>query len=196
MGLSSLPKSLHHKYEISEIHHATAILKEDFPNEYLDIVEILDSFILKKSMIVAKGKNKSPISKYIDSEFYSRGWKETNFDTKVKVDNVEYDSPTHKIDCYKNKIALEIEWNNKDPFYDRDLNNFRLLYSLGVISVGVIVTRCTELQKIFDSLGKGSSYGNSTTHLGKLQPRILGRGSGGCPVLIFGISKNLYDPSL
>jgi len=33
------------------------------------------------------------------------------------------DSPTHKVDCYKNRIALELEWNNKDPFFDRDLNN-------------------------------------------------------------------------
>lgn len=38
------------------------------------------------------------------------------FDTKLILDNVEHDTPTHKIDCYKNRIALDIEWNNKDPF--------------------------------------------------------------------------------
>jgi len=32
------------------------------------------------------------------------------------------------VDCFKNRVAIEVEWNNKDPFYDRDLNNFRLLY--------------------------------------------------------------------
>jgi hypothetical protein len=36
-------------------------------------------------------------------------------------------------------VALEVEWNNKDPFYDRDLNNFRLLFDLQVIDVGVIM---------------------------------------------------------
>src|SRR5262249_14440838 len=31
-------------------------------------------------------------------------------------------------------IALEIEWNNKDPFFDRDLENFKRLHSDGAIS--------------------------------------------------------------
>ena len=48
---------------------------------------------------------------------------EKSFDTKIVVDLHEMASPTHKVDCFKNKVALEIEWNNKDPFYDRDLNN-------------------------------------------------------------------------
>ncbi len=68
------------------------------------------------------------------------------FSTKVIVDENSLDSPTHKVDCYKNRIALEIEWNNKDPFFDRDLNNFRLLFDLRAISIGIIITRCTELQ--------------------------------------------------
>ena len=58
-----------------------------------------------------------------------------------------------------------MEWNNKDPFFDRDLNNFRLLFDLRALSVGIILTRCDELQEIFDRLGRGSSYGNSTNYL-------------------------------
>lgn len=58
------------------------------------------------------------------------------------------------------------------------------------ISIGVIITRCTELQKIFNSIGKSSSYGASTTHMAKLLPRI--EGGGGCPILVFGITKKLY----
>lgn len=103
------------------------------------------------------------------------------------------ESPTHKIDCYKNRIALEIEWNNKDPFFDRDLNNFRLLFELRAISVGIIITRCDALQEIFDHLGRGKSYGSSTTHMSKLLPRIEGGGGAGCPVLVFGITKKLYN---
>jgi len=48
------------------------------------------------------------------------------------------------------RIALEIEWNDKDPFFDRDLNNFRLLFDLRVISVGIILTRGDELRAIFE----------------------------------------------
>jgi hypothetical protein len=124
--------------------------------------------------------------------FFQRGWLEKGFDTKVVVDEQTMITPTHKVDCFKNKIALEIEWNNKDPFFDRDLNNFRLLFELRAISVGIIITRCDELQQLFNGLGKGPSYGAATTHIGKLIPRIEGGGGGGCPVLVFGIKRSLF----
>jgi hypothetical protein len=114
------------------------------------------------------------------------------FQTQVVVDQNTMDAPTHKVDCFRNRVALEIEWNNKDPFYDRDLNNFRLLFDLRAISVGVIITRCDDLQDIFNDLGRGSSYGASTTHMSKLLPRIEGGSGAGCPLLVFGISKSLY----
>src|SRR5262249_34975107 len=44
-------------------------------------------------------------------------------------------------------IALEIEWNNKDPFFDRDLENFKRLHADAAISVGVIVTRGKSLHE-------------------------------------------------
>ena len=90
------------------------------------------------------------------------------------------------------RVAVELEWNNKDPFFDRDLNNFRLLFDLRAIDVGVILTRATELQGVFDRLGKGASYGSSTTHHEKLWPRIEGGSGGGCPVLTFAITPALY----
>lgn len=79
-----------------------------------------------------------------------------------------------------------------DPFFDRDLDNFRLLFDLRAISVGVIVTRGDELQEIFKETGRGSSYGASTTHMSKLLPKIEGGGAAGCPLLVFGITKRLY----
>ena len=138
------------------------------------------------------GGRKSKISESLDSALGRRGWIEKGFDTKVVVDQQSLDSPTHKVDCFKNRVALEIEWNNKDPFFDRDLNNFRLLFDLRVVSVGVIITRCDDLQDIFDDLGRGSSYGSSTTHMSKLLPRIQGGSGGGCPLLVFGIRKSLF----
>ncbi len=113
--------------------------------------------------------------------------------TKIQVDENVIESPTHKVDCFKNGIGVEIEWNNKTEFYDRDLNNFRLLFELRALNVGVIITRCDELQSIFDRLGRGSSYGNSTTILSKLLRKIEGGGGGGCPILAFGIRANSYD---
>lgn len=192
MSVNLIPKEIQRHFEIHEWKHACAILKNDFPCEWKDILEVLENFRLKKSWLTVGGGSKSKISESIDSELYKRGWTEKNFFTKVVVDDGEFDSPTHKIDCYKNRIALEIEWNNKDPFFDRDLNNFRLLFDLRAISVGVIITRCDDLQEIFKDLGRGSSYGNSTTHMSKLLPRIEGGGGAGCPILVFGIRKQLY----
>lgn len=192
MVIDLLPEYIRGNYEIREWRHAVSILKYDFPEEWEDLLALLMQFELKKSDIIVPGRNKSNVAGSIDKYLAERGWEEKAFDTKVVVDEYSMDSPTHKVDCFKNRIALEIEWNNKDPFFDRDLNNFRLLFDLRVISVGVIITRCDELQDIFNALGRGSSYGNSTTHMSKLLPRIEGGGGGGCPILVFGIPKRLY----
>ncbi len=61
-----------------------------------------------------------------------------------------------------------------------------------VIDVGVIITRSSELQKVFNALGRGPSFGNSTTHMGKLLPRLRGGSGGGCPIVVFGIGRKLY----
>ncbi len=188
-----LPQFIRDHYEVHEWRHASAILTTDFASEWDDIVSVLTSFRLKKSWITTAGGRKSQVSEFIDQHLYARGWVEKKFETGVLLDDTRLDSPTHQIDCFRNKIALEIEWNNKDPFFDRDLNNFRLLFDLRAISVGVIITRCDELQHIFNDIGRGSSYGASTTHMSKLLPKIEGGGAAGCPLLVFGISGRLYQ---
>jgi hypothetical protein len=192
MGTELLPQYIRDKYEVYEWKHACAILKQDFPNEWKDVIEVLTGFRFRRSWLTIGGGRKSKISEAIDSELYARGWIEKQFDTEIVVDTNRIESPTHQVDCFKNRVALEIEWNNKDPFFDRDLNNFRLLFELRAVSVGIIITRCDNLQEIFNDLGRGSSFGASTTHMSKLLPRIEGGGGGGCPVLVIGITKDLY----
>jgi len=192
VGLDLLPEVLRRNYEVHEWKHACAILHEDFPDEWQDIVSLLVQFELRRSWISARGGRKSKVASSIDECLYALDWEEKAFSTQMVVDGNPVDAPTHKVDCVGNGVALEIEWNNKDPFYDRDLNNFRLLFDLRAISLGVIITRCDELQEIFDDLGRGKSYGSSTTHMSKLLPRIDGGSGGGCPILVFGITKKLY----
>lgn len=57
----------------------------------------------------------------------------------------------------------------------------------------MIVTRLTELQSLFDKLGKGDSYGASTTHWDKLLPKVNAGGAGGCPLLLVGMGLNTYQ---
>ena len=187
-----VPEDLRHLYRVKEWRNAAGVLATACPEEWNDIVEILREFRLYKSEVIAAGGRKSPIASRIDKRFYEREWVEKKFDTKIEVDGLEYESPTHSVDCFKGRVGVEVEWNNKDPFYDRDLNNFRLLFDLRVMDVGIIITRASELQAIFKDLGKGSSYGASTTHHSKLWPRLEGGGGGGCPVLTFAITPELY----
>jgi hypothetical protein len=187
MTLDLFPDFLREHYEIHERRHAAAILFNDYPDEWRDIIEVLSGFRLLESYITTRGGSKSDVSKVIDDAFSLRGWVEDSLTTKLSItakrSNEEevVESQTHWIDCYKNRIGLEVEWNSKDQTYVRDLNNFRVLFDLNRLSVGVIVTRCDELQVIFDRLGRGSSYGASTTHMSKLLPRLRGGAAGAAP---------------
>jgi hypothetical protein len=191
-ALDLLPQEILDLYEVHEWRNAVAVLRGAHPYELEDILTVLRSFRLLRSDIAKPGGRKSGVATKLDNHLYRLDWREKSFDTKIIVDDVVYESPTHKVDCFKNRVALEVEWNNKDPFFDRDLNNFRLLFELRAIDVGVIVTRCDELQDIFDELGRGSSYGSSTTHMSRLLPRVEGGGGGGCPIVVFGIRRTLY----
>jgi len=194
MTLEVIPRKVRAKYRIEERGHASAILAGDFPQEFADVIQCLENFVLKKSHILTPGGGKSPISTTLDRFLHKRGWREKSFDINITLDGSPVPVPTHKIDNFKNRVGLEVEWNNKTEFYDRDLNNFRLLKELKVLSVGVILTRLSELQALFDELGKGASYGASTTHWDKLIPKVDGGGAGGCPLLLVGMGMACYDP--
>ena len=189
-----IPQDIKDAYEVHEWRNAAGVLQTAHPNEWEDVLAVLRDFDFKRSEILMGGGRKSVIAGRIDAFLEARGWEEKKFDTNIRVDGQERDSPTHKVDCFRGRVGLEIEWNNKDPFFDRDLNNFRLLFDLQVIDVGVIITRSSNLQALFKSLGKkvADKYGASTTHMDKLTPRLQGGGGGGCPVLAFGITKEKY----
>lgn len=189
---SIVPPDIAARYEVFEWRNGLAILTAAHPGRWEEILEVLGGFSFTTSDVLKPGGSKGLIASKLDSHFTRLGWIEKKFETKIVVDDIAHAAPTHKVDCYKDRVALEVEWNNKDPFYDRDLNNFRLLFELRAIDVGVIVTRCTELQTIFNKLGRGPSFGNSTTHMAKLLPRLEGGSGGGCPVVVFGIRTACY----
>jgi hypothetical protein len=187
-----VPDDIRRLYHVKEWRNAAGVLTTACQAEWQDILDVLRGFRLLRSEVAVGGGNRSLISRRIDGAFYAKGWVEKDFQTAFIVDGLELASPTHAVDCFRNGVALEVEWNNKDPFFDRDLNNFRLLFELRAIQVGVIVTRATELQALFRAEGKGGSYGAATTHHEKLWPKLEGGGGGGCPILTFAITPALY----
>jgi hypothetical protein len=205
--LDLIPRHLLELYEFHEWRNALAILSAAYPGEWSDIISVLSDFRLLRSDIeksvegVKFGDRSKVVIRLDDMALRPRGWVPREFATAIVVDDVRIDSPTHEVDCLKSKVALEVEWNNNTEFYDRDLNNFRRLFELQAIDVGVIITRCDELQTIFKQIGRAKSFGSSTTILSKLKRKIDGGAGGGCPVLIVGMKQSLYlddvaDPSV
>jgi hypothetical protein len=187
-----VPDDIQTLYEVYEWRNAAGVLATSSPNEWSDIQVTLRAFRLYHSEVAARGKNRSAIVKRFEHPLGRAGWVEKQFRTAIEIDGVSTPSPTHKVDCFKGRVALEVEWNAKDAFYDRDLNNFRLLFDLRVIDVGLIVTRADSLDAVITQLGRKKSFGRSTTHMRKLLPRLDGGSGGGCPVLVFGITERLY----
>ena len=66
MSLEILPSFIREHYEIHEWRHACAILKQDFPIELNDLIDVLTRFRLRKSWITVGGGNKSQVSNWID----------------------------------------------------------------------------------------------------------------------------------
>lgn len=59
MSIELLPIFVREHYEVHEWKHACAILKEDFANEWDDVISVLEAFRLKKSSIIRPGGSKS-----------------------------------------------------------------------------------------------------------------------------------------
>lgn len=180
------------KYEIFDYNDAIATLQSNYPEQWNDLIKVLTNFKVKRSEILTPGGSLSVIAKNFDKEFVVKDWTKKRFEIPVIHDGQEYIFDTHEVDNYKDGIVCDLEWNNKTEFLYRNLLTYRLLYEHGMIGVGIIVTRCTNLQSLFNQLGKGESYGASTTHMDKLIPIIKVGGSGNCPILAIGISKNQY----
>lgn len=133
--------------------HALAILQQDYPQVCSDLNGVLDSFYIEKDEVLAGGGGESTITQRLRRDLAKLGWKKRKIRIEETIDGITQASDTHEMDHFRTfsedlaGVALEIEWNNKDPFYDRDLENFRRLHEIGVISVGVIITRGKSLQQ-------------------------------------------------
>lgn len=137
-------------YEITFASHAAAILGVDFADIVVDLEAALLDVRLPITEIVGSGGGEAQLTQRLRRGFHELGWRKRNVEMKKIVDGVEKESISHEIDHFhatdRGNFALEIEWNNKDPFFDRDLENFKRLHAEGVIGVGAILTRGSELQ--------------------------------------------------
>jgi len=149
--LPSLEK-LHSKgFQVVFRAHAKAILGVDFAEALTELEKILLKLSIPIEEIIASGGGEAKGTQRLRRALDAKGWVKTKFEITKVINKHPRESISHEVDHVKtigeeSAIALEIEWNNKDPFFDRDLENFKRLHAEGAISVGVIVTRGETLQ--------------------------------------------------
>lgn len=138
-------------FQVLTLHHAEAILTHDMADAVTELERVLLDIQIPAEELVRGGGGEGELTQRLRHALADDyGWKKHNFEIKKIVDGEEKESISHEIDHVKRfptgTFALEIEWNNKDPFFDRDLENFKRLHADGVISIGAIITRGSTLQ--------------------------------------------------
>lgn len=203
-------------YQYAATRYADVILRESFPSRFEDLVLALKGFHPTLDELRQGGGGRTVFVKRFDDSLKAlRGgvgevWDKRNIEIEkfIRVDGSEVKTTRtrdHEIDMFgfgtANEpvpgIAVEMEWNNKDPFYDRDLVSFQALHQEGAIAIGVIVTRSSALQEVIgktvQSKDGGLKFGQSSTHWDKLVPRVTLGGGGSCPLILIGIGPERID---
>jgi hypothetical protein len=155
-GLSPLQGLSAKGLDVLATSHAEAILSKDFAAGVQELVDCLMPFTINIEEIVRSGGGITSFTQRLRTSLHDKGWAKREFVIRKLIDGVETQATSHEVDHVKifsrGTIALEIEWNNKDPLYDRDLDNFKRLHADGGISVGAIVTRGKSLQAALPDL--------------------------------------------
>lgn len=143
-------------FDLKYTFHADAILSNHFAEATAELDDIIGETRLPITEIIGGGGGEAKVTQRLRRGLSGHGWVKTKFHVKKRInDDVTY-ATSHEVDHVKTfergTIALEIEWNNKDPFFDRDLENFSRLHADGAISLGIIVTRGRSLQDNIEDL--------------------------------------------
>lgn len=157
--------------------HARAILGADFPSAITELEHALASATIPIEEIVAGGGGEARGTQRLRRALAAKGWRKTTFTVVKTINGIERESQSHEVDHVREfdldgriaRIALEIEWNNKDPFFDRDLENFKRLHADGAISAGVIVTRGRALHDNMRALVRRFVDERQINNLGDLE---------------------------
>ena len=200
-------------YRYGVVRYADVILESAFPRRLEDLAYALEGFHPTLDELRAGGGSRTVFVRRFDESLKGRAedgvqvWGKQNITIEKglglggraeRVSRVR----GHEIDMFGigspavplPGIAVEMEWNNKDPFFDRDLINFEALHHEGAIAVGVIVTRGPDLQALIGGLIRSKDgnlkFGQSSTHWDKLVPRVNLGGGGECPLLLIGIEPD------
>lgn len=203
-------------YIYGSTRYADVILRQAFPARSNDLIDALSKFHPTLDELRSGGGGRTVFVKRFDDSLAGMldkgeivwGKQNISISKELALDGTTLKKTRtrgHEIDMFGKGasdnplpgVAVEMEWNNKDPFFDRDLLSFQALHKEGVIAVGVIITRGPTLQSLIGSTIRsrdgGWKYGQSSTHWDKLLPRVNLGGGGECPLLLIGIDPERVD---
>jgi len=138
-------------FEVHYQSHAQSILMGEFGAAMQELAGVLAAVQLPITEIIGSGGGETKFTQRLRRSLAERGWKKHHFEIAKTVDGTPRESSSHEVDHVKRVagvgvLGCEIEWNNKDPFFDRDLENYKRLHAEGAISVGIVITRGSSLQ--------------------------------------------------
>src|SRR5690606_13057841 len=131
------------------------ILQHALPARFEELVATLLDFRIDVSELLRGGGGRASHTARFDATLAQHGWGKRNVSVSRYIDGeMIHETRGHEIDMFAGGrpadpypgVGVEMEWNNKDPFFDRDLLNFQALHHEGALAVGVIVTRGPRLQ--------------------------------------------------
>lgn len=216
-----MPSQVRDKYHLLETYSACSAIKGTAPDEWADVLAVLEEFSLDPAHWMKAGGNRGDIAAAIDAAFGQRGWAETRIDVETRgiyLDRrkqiVEETAPImqegYLVDNRKGKVVVDVEWNAKDGNLDRDMAAYRAWHEAGLIVGAVLITKhLTSLRVLANKLWSDyqekihpsrqnpklpMDVGTTTTTTFEKSELRIKRGTGGtCPLLIVAVSDKTWN---
>ena len=182
---------------------------------------VLREFQLRTRDLLTPGGQESDLAARINRMFRDAGWREARVDTLIQLSLhrtpvrhageatldpivTETRNEGYKVDNFRDRVALDVEWNAKDGNLDRDISAYRSLYDAALIDAGVLITRTLDLRDLGRQLGIAAGMPvdkarrilntTTTTNREKPMPRLTRGDAGGCPILAVFICPDTHIP--
>lgn len=205
-----IPPDILERYQFAETRNAAMILAATNSSAFSQLMDVLRLFQLRTADLLQPGGQESDLAARLNLMFRERGWREARVDTLIRLllqrtplkiageaslppISTETRNEGYKVDNFRDRVALDVEWNAKDGNLDRDIGAYRALYDAALIDAGVLITRTLELRDLGRQLGAEAGLPSekvrrilnttTTTNSKKLVPRLTRGDAGGCPVL-------------